>query len=102
MASTQKKTTAGGKKGSAAGKRSASASSGKKTKKRPIRREVGGVICLLLALCTVVSYFQSEGWLIAFLPTLLKGLTGYGYYLWAFALCVAAYVQRCRHGSAME
>ncbi len=92
MASTQKKTTAGGKKGSAAGKRSASASSGKKTKKRPIRREVGGVICLLLALCTVVSYFQSEGWLIAFLPTLLKGLTGYGYYLWAFALCVAAYI----------
>ena len=28
---------------------------------RPIRREVGGGVCLLLALCVVVSYFQADG-----------------------------------------
>ena len=30
-----------------------------KGKKRPIRREVGGVVCLILALCVAVSYFQT-------------------------------------------
>ena len=88
MATTQKKPAAQGK------RKTTSASSGRKKApaKRPIRREVGGVVCLLLALCIAVGYFQTEGWLIALLPTGCKGLVGWGYYLMAPALAVAAYI----------
>ena len=50
--STQKKTTkkSGGR---SSGSRSAR---GKQPQKRPIRREVGGVVLLVLALCVLVSY----------------------------------------------
>ena len=97
MATAQKKST-GGKRTASGGSRSASSSrstSGSRKKapaKRPIRREVGGVVCLLLALCVAVGYFESEGWLIALLPTACKGLVGWGYYLMAPALAVAAYI----------
>ena len=86
MATTQKKPAARGK------GRSTSTSRKKAPAKRPIRREVGGVVCLLLALCVAVGYFESEGWLIALLPTACKGLVGWGYYLMAPALAVAAYI----------
>ena len=89
MATTQKKSgtttrkkTSGTKK--AAPKRSA--------KKRPYRREIGGGFCVLAALCTLISYFQGEGWLIRLLPAFFKGLTGYGYYLWAPCLAIAAWI----------
>ena len=92
MATTQKKPAARGK-----GK-PASASRKKPPAKRPIRREVGGVVCLLLALCVAVGYFQTEGWLIALLPTACKGLVGWGYYLMAPALAVAAYILLLHRG----
>ena len=89
MATTQKrsgtttrKKTSGSRK--AAPKRSA--------KKRPYRREIGGGFCVLAALCTLISYFQGEGWLIRLLPAFFKGLTGYGYYLWAPCLAIAAWI----------
>ena len=86
MATTQKKPAARGK-----GK-STSSSRKRPPAKRPVRREVGGVVCLLLALCVAVGYFETEGWLIALLPTACKGLVGWGYYLMAPALAVAAYI----------
>ena len=55
----------------------------------PIRREVGGCVCLLLALCVVVSYFQADAIVLNLLGDLLKGLTGYGYWLAAPALALA-------------
>ena len=44
-------------------------------------REIAGGVCLLLALCAVVSYFQEEALFITFFGGLLKGLLGYGYWL---------------------
>ncbi len=88
MATTQKKPASQGKRKTA----STSSSRKKAPAKRPIRREVGGVACLLLALCVAIGYFQTEGWLIALLPTCCKGLVGWGYYLMAPALAVAAYI----------
>ena len=88
MATTQKKPASQGKRKTA----STSSSRKKAPAKRPIRREVGGVACLLLALCIAIGYFQTEGWLIALLPTCCKGLVGWGYYLMAPALAVAAYI----------
>ena len=60
---TQKRSSSGkrtttGKKTTVGGKRTAA------PKKRPIRREVGGVVCLVLALCIAFSYFQQGGWLL--------------------------------------
>ena len=55
----------------------------------PIRREVSGGVCLLLALCVVVSYFQADAIVLNLLGNLLKGLAGYGYWLAAPALALA-------------
>ncbi|HCR05565.1 MAG TPA: DNA translocase FtsK, partial [Oscillibacter sp.] len=60
-----------------------------KNPRPPIRREVGGGVCLLLALCVVVSYFQADAIVLNLLGDLLKGLTGYGYWLAAPALALA-------------
>lgn len=49
-------------------------------------REITGGVCLLLALCAVVSYFQEEALFITFFGGLLKGVLGYGYWLSAPAL----------------
>lgn len=49
-------------------------------------REIAGGVCLLLALCAVVSYSQEEALFITFFGGLLKGLLGYGYWLSAPAL----------------
>lgn len=43
-------------------------------------REIGGGLCLLLALFVIVSYFGVEALFISFFSDLLKGLLGYGYY----------------------
>ena len=94
MATEQKKTTSAAKSGSktagaasrSTGSRASSNGGGSRKSssgkgKRPIRREVTGVVFLLLALCVLVSYFNEDGWLIMLLPTLFKGLLGLGYYL---------------------
>ena len=66
--------------------------------KRPIRREVAGVICLLLALCVAFSYFQSGAWLLDQLALLFRALTGWGYYLAAPALLLCSYILLAHRG----
>ena len=80
---TQKKTT---KKRTTTGKRKT------QPKKRPIRREVGGGICLLLALCVGVSYFQKGAPVVDQISQLLRGLTGCGYYAALPALALACHI----------
>lgn len=88
MASTQKKTT-----------------KGKKTPPRPeppayngTARLVGGIVCLLLALCVLVSYFNVDALLLTFIAKALKGLLGWGFYLAAPALLGAALIQLRHQG----
>ena len=88
---TQKRSSSGkrtttGKKTTAGGKRAAA------PKKRPIRREVGGVVCLVLALCIAFSYFQQGGWLLDRPAALCRGLVGYGYYTVAPVLLLVSYI----------
>ncbi|MEE0610683.1 MAG: DNA translocase FtsK, partial [Oscillospiraceae bacterium] len=88
---TQKRSSSGkrtttGKKTTAGGKRTAA------PKKRPIRREVGGVVCLVLALCIAFSYFQQGGWLLDQPAALCRGLVGYGYYTVAPVLLLVSYI----------
>ena len=88
MASGQKKKTTG-KARQGGGHSRQTSRSPQKNPRPPIRREVGGGVCLLLALCVVVSYFQADAIVLNLLGDLLKGLTGYGYWLAAPALALA-------------
>lgn len=112
MASTQKKTTSSASGGSGrsrssststsknSGKRAStqSRSSGKRAgsrksapQKKPYRREIGGVVCLLMALFGAIGYFKTgEGAIIALFCNLLKGLCGYGFYVAPPLLLAAA------------
>ncbi len=96
MATTRKKTTSNARSGTKTGSsRSGTASRSRasaKNAKRPIRREVGGMVMLLLALIVLVSYFTGDGWLINLIPRACKGLFGVGYYLMVPALMAAAWV----------
>ena len=56
-------------------------------------RLVGGVVCALLALCVLVSYFNADALLLAFTARVLRGALGYGYYLTAPALAAIAVIQ---------
>ena len=102
MATTRKKTTSNARSGTkTGGSRSGTASrprTSAKNAKRPIRREVGGMVMLLLALIVLVSCFTGDGWLINLIPRALKGLTGVGYYLTLPALWAAAWVLLTHRG----
>ena len=88
MASTQKKTTKGKK---APPKPEPPAYNG-------VARLIGGIVCLLLALCVLVSYFQVDALLLTFIAKALRGLLGYGYYLAAPALLATALIQLRHQG----
>ncbi len=107
--STGGKSTSARSSSSAKGRSSASAKSSSKasakknsSSKRPVRREVWGIVLLLLALCVIISYFSGTGWLIAWLPKLLKGLFGMGFYLAAPALLAASWILLTHRGKPVK
>ena len=51
---------------------------------------IGGVIFLVLAICSTISYFNTEGSFVNFFSTWLRGLLGWGFYLAAPAFAVSA------------
>ena len=55
----------------------------------PVARVVGGLVCLFLALCVVVTYFGVEATLLTLLAQLVKGLVGYGYWVTGLLLIIA-------------
>jgi len=96
---SQKKPTAKKKSTSARGTSSSSRTrKPAQPKKQPIRREVWSVILLVLALCTVVSYFGISAIFIDWLALLLKGLFGYGYCLAGPAFLLASAILMFHHG----
>ncbi|MGN0968276.1 MAG: DNA translocase FtsK, partial [Oscillospiraceae bacterium] len=112
MADTKKKSTGGTRTSSSASSRSGTSSSrsgGSRTAQsskkkasakqtRPVRREVGAVVCLLLAFFAAFGYFDIHALFIDFFVGLLKGLLGYGFWLTPPALLVASYVLAFHRG----
>ncbi len=106
MAAAQKKGS--GSKGRAAsssrsGTRSGSRSSSGSRKKsapvpKPIRREVGAAVCLLLGLVSAVGYFDIHAIFIDFFAKIMKGLMGYGYWLLPPMLFVAFFILMFHRG----
>ena len=88
MASTQKKTTKGKK---APPKPEPPAYNG-------MARLIDGIVCLLLALCVLVSYFNVDALLLTFIAKALKGTLGCGDYLAAPALLGVAVIQLRHQG----
>ncbi|MBR3705216.1 MAG: hypothetical protein IKM11_07000, partial [Oscillospiraceae bacterium] len=89
--STKKKTTSGSRNG-------AKSAAKNKNGRRPIRREVFGIVLLLLALCVLVSFFSKDGWLTDALPRLLRGLFGIGYFVTVPALVIASWILLTHRG----
>ena len=89
MAEKQTKKRASGAKStgkSSGGRKSTSKSSRAKAKKpEPIRREVGAIVCLVLALCTVLGCFGVKAAFISLLMSVFKGLIGSGLYILPFS-----------------
>ncbi len=83
MAQTTKKKTT-----KSSGKRSAPQPAPAPQAPSQAPRLVGGGLCLLLALCVAVSYFNAQAVLLKLLRGALTGLFGYGYWLWAVMLLV--------------
>ncbi|MDY5612026.1 FtsK/SpoIIIE family DNA translocase [Dysosmobacter sp.] len=107
MASTtQKKSTT--QKSSGSSRSSASRSGTSRSKKpsqpqkRPVRREVGGVVLLVLALFAAISYFGVSAIFIDWFAALLKGLFGYGYWLAAPAMLLASLILLFHHGRPVQ
>ena len=94
----KKKSPAGksGRTGAPARKKTAGASggagnAGKAAARPPIRREVGALVCLLLAVIFACGYFDDAP-LVAWFCNLFKGLFGYGYWLSVPVMLLCAYI----------
>ena len=70
--------------------------------KQPIRREVGGIVLLVLTLSVLVSYFGISAIFIDWFAVLLKGLFGYGYWLCAPAMLLSAVILLFHRGRPVQ
>ena len=94
MATTQKKKPAPRKPASnsrSTGSRSAS-SRKKADAPKPVRREVGAVVCLLLAIFSALGYFHAQGLFIDVFCDGVKGIIGYGYWILPPALLFSSFI----------
>ena len=66
--------------------------------KPPRRREVLGVLFLILGIFLIIGYFTNEGSVIVFSSGLIKSLIGYGFWLTAPALLFSAVILLFHHG----
>lgn len=104
MATTTKKGTKQG----GAGKRRAPAkqktAAGRSAQKGnpPIRREVGAVLCLFLALFSFLGYFRVQALFINVFCNLIRGLLGYGFYLMPFMLLAASVILLFHRGRPIQ
>ena len=90
MAATQKK-SAGGRRTASPGTRTASRGARSKAPApKPVRREVGALVCLLLAIFSAFGYFHIEALFIDVFCGLVRGLIGYGFWLLPPMLLVSA------------
>lgn len=107
MASTQKKKQTSGTSGNrtASGRSGSGRSTGSRKAPpppKPIRREVGGIACILLAFFAAFGYFQVEAIFIDFFCNGLKGLIGYGFYLVPPALLCAGIMLLFHRGAPVR
>ncbi|MGN1002346.1 MAG: DNA translocase FtsK [Oscillospiraceae bacterium] len=103
---TSKKTSTGAKSGGASASGKKTGSSGNKSAasaaKRPIRREVWAAVCFFVGLFSFIGYFNVEGIFIDYICKLIKGLIGYGYYLFPPAILSCAVILAFHRGRPVK
>ena len=82
--------------------KNSTASKAQTQKSRPVRREVGALICLLLGVFSFIGYFNVDAWFINFFCGFIKGLIGWGYYIFPIALIFAAGILAFHHGKPVK
>lgn len=94
------KAKSGGKSSSAKGKSGAASQKAKQKQStaRPVRREVGAIICLFLGIFSIIGYFNVDAWFIDIFCGFIKGLIGWGYYLFPPAVLCCAYILALHRG----
>ena len=70
----------------------------KKNAPRPIRREVGAVVCAFLGIFSLIGYFDVEALFIDVFCGFLKGLFGWGYFLFPISLLISAGILATHRG----
>ena len=96
---TKKKTSSSAKgrqKTAAAAKKSSSGTA--PPAKKPIRREVTGIVFLVLALFSGVGYVQTDAIFIHLFANVLKGLFGYGFWVIPPAFLLTGLILLLHHG----
>ena len=87
-AAAKKKTPAQPVKSTQAGRRPAVPQ--KKQSGNPTNRAVGGIVCLFLGLFSFIGYFNVDAWFITYFCGFIKGIIGWGYYVFPPALLVCS------------
>ena len=64
----------------------------------PMRREVGGIVCLLLAIVVIAGFFTEDETFIGQFAGVVKGLFGVSCYILVPALLIAAWILIFHHG----
>ena len=59
---------------------------------KPIRREVGGIVCLLLGFFGIITWFKVDALFINLFRDLMGAVVGYGAYAYPVMLLLAAYI----------
>ena len=91
------------------GKKSGTKTSGTAAKKKqpsktatpaakPIRREVGAIICLFLGIFSLIGYFNIDAWFINIFCGFIKSMIGWGYFIFPPVLFAATYVLAFHRG----
>ena len=58
---------------------------------KPLKRQIGGMVCLLLGIFAFIGYFNVDAWLITWFCSFVKGLIGSGFYILPPMLLVCAW-----------
>ncbi len=69
---------------------------------RPVRREIGALVCFLLGIFATFGYFNIRALFITFYVGTLKGLLGYGFWLVPPALFMAAWILAFHRGNPVR
>jgi len=96
-AASTKKSSSNTTKSNSNGKSKSAKAKVQEPAKKPIRREIGGVICILLALLSFIGYFEVEAAFFV-LTDVMKGLIGYGYQILPFCVLWAGIVLLTHRG----
>ena len=93
MAQTGRKS--GTKKSSTAAKKNLS---GNAAESKPIRREVGAILCLFLGIFSLIGYFNIDAWFINIFCGFIKSMIGWGYFIFPPVLFFASYILAFHRG----